>query len=123
MDWAGVLTTNMVEVIDSFEIREGLERGLFLSRWATREGQGLYRQLAWPAAPPASMLIARSRLRTGIVGVCCLVYGGVQVMHGEIGIGGPGQVDRVTAQELVVSAGTGAGLARTDRRPEGDDDD
>jgi putative hydrolase of the HAD superfamily len=45
MDWAGVLTTNMVEVIDSFETREGLKRGLFLSRWATREGQGLYRQL------------------------------------------------------------------------------
>jgi hypothetical protein len=32
MDWAGVLTTNMVEVIDSFETREGLKRGLFLSR-------------------------------------------------------------------------------------------
>ncbi len=45
MDWAGVLTTNMVEVIDSFEAREGLKRGLFLSRWATREGQELYRQL------------------------------------------------------------------------------
>lgn len=45
MDWAGVLTTNMVEVIDSFETREGLKRGLFLSWWATREGQELYRQL------------------------------------------------------------------------------
>ena len=45
MDWAGVLTTNMVEVIGSFETREGLKRGLFLSWWATREGQGLYRQL------------------------------------------------------------------------------
>src|SRR6266581_3024529 len=45
MDWAGVLTTNMVEVIGSFETREGLKCGLFLSRWATREGQELYRQL------------------------------------------------------------------------------
>ena len=35
----------MVEVIDSFEAREGLKRGLFLSRWATRDGQELYRQL------------------------------------------------------------------------------
>jgi hypothetical protein len=35
MDWAGVLTTNMVEVIASFEMREGLKHGLFLFRWAT----------------------------------------------------------------------------------------
>jgi putative hydrolase of the HAD superfamily len=31
-------------------------------------------------------------------------HGGVQIMHGEIGIGRAGQVDRVTARELVVSA-------------------
>jgi putative hydrolase of the HAD superfamily len=45
MDWAGVLTTNMVEVINAFETREGLKHGLFLSRWATRDGQSLYRRL------------------------------------------------------------------------------
>jgi putative hydrolase of the HAD superfamily len=38
MDWAGVLTTNMVEVIASFEMREGLKHGLFLSRWASLGG-------------------------------------------------------------------------------------
>ena len=46
-------------------------------------------------------------------GVCRLVYGGVQVMHGEIGVGRAGQVDRVTARELVVSA-----VVRADRRVE-----
>jgi putative hydrolase of the HAD superfamily len=45
LDWAGLLTTNMVELIDSFEAREGLDRGLFLSKWATRAGQELYRHL------------------------------------------------------------------------------
>jgi putative hydrolase of the HAD superfamily len=212
MDWAGVLTTNMVEVIDSFETREGLKRGLFLSRWATREGQELYRQLelglisqeAWnegfgePLGIPAGNLMgrllgdlepaydvlrvvrfartagvrtavlsnslgrephdpyARYRLpaffdvivlsaevglrkpdeaifqltveRLGVPAASCMFaddteanlvpamemgmtvihaldeHGGVQIMHGEIGIGRAGQVDRVTARELVVSA-------------------
>jgi putative hydrolase of the HAD superfamily len=45
LDWAGVLTTNMVEVIESFEAREGLSRGLFLSRWADSRGRDLYRRL------------------------------------------------------------------------------
>lgn len=45
LDWAGVLTTNMVEVIESFEAREGLPKGLFLSRWAGPRGQDLYRRL------------------------------------------------------------------------------
>jgi putative hydrolase of the HAD superfamily len=45
LDWAGVLTTNMVEVFESFEAREGLSRGLFLSKWAGPRGQDLYRRL------------------------------------------------------------------------------
>jgi putative hydrolase of the HAD superfamily len=45
LDWAGVLTTNMVEVFASFEAREGLPRGLFLSKWADPGGQDLYRRL------------------------------------------------------------------------------
>ena len=45
LDWAGVLTTNMVEVFASFEAREGLPKGLFLSKWADPRGQNLYRRL------------------------------------------------------------------------------
>jgi putative hydrolase of the HAD superfamily len=45
LDWAGVLTSNMVEVIESFEAREGLPKGLFLSRWADSRGRDLYRRL------------------------------------------------------------------------------
>lgn len=45
LDWAGVLTTNMVEVIESFEGREGLPEGLFLSKWADPRGRDLYRRL------------------------------------------------------------------------------
>jgi putative hydrolase of the HAD superfamily len=45
LDWAGVLTTNMVEVTGSFEAREGLPEGLFLSMWADSRGQDLYRRL------------------------------------------------------------------------------
>jgi putative hydrolase of the HAD superfamily len=45
LDWAGVLTTNMVEVIESFEARESLAAGLFLSGWADPRGQELYRRL------------------------------------------------------------------------------
>jgi putative hydrolase of the HAD superfamily len=45
LDWAGVLTTNMVEVIGSFEAREGLPGGLFLSGWADPRGRDLYRRL------------------------------------------------------------------------------
>ncbi len=45
LDWAGVLTTNMVEVIESFEAREMLPEGLFLRRWADPRGQELYRLL------------------------------------------------------------------------------
>ena len=45
LDWAGVLTTNMVEVIESFEARESLPKGLYLSKWADPRGQDLYRRL------------------------------------------------------------------------------
>lgn len=44
-DFAGVLTSNMVEVIEQFEIREELPRGLYLRTWATSQGQDLYRRL------------------------------------------------------------------------------
>jgi putative hydrolase of the HAD superfamily len=45
MDFAGVLTANMVEVIGSFEAREGLPPGSFLRVWADSRGQELYRRL------------------------------------------------------------------------------
>jgi putative hydrolase of the HAD superfamily len=45
LDFAGVLTTNMVEVIDLFEAREHVRPGAFLSAWASGEGQELYRRL------------------------------------------------------------------------------
>lgn len=45
LDFAGVLTSNMVEVIEQFEIREGVPRGLYLRMWATPQGQDLYRRL------------------------------------------------------------------------------
>ena len=45
LDWAGVLTTNMVEVIESFEAREDLPKGLFLRGWADPRGADLYRRL------------------------------------------------------------------------------
>lgn len=45
LDWAGVLTNNMVEVYASFEAREGLPRGMFLTKWADSRGQDLYRRL------------------------------------------------------------------------------
>src|SRR5260370_17662454 len=45
LDFAGVLTSNMVEVIELFEAREHLRPGSFLKSWATPEGQELYRRL------------------------------------------------------------------------------
>lgn len=45
LDFAGVLTSNMVEVIEHFERREGLTRGKFLRAWADPQGQELYRRL------------------------------------------------------------------------------
>ncbi|MET9177284.1 HAD-IA family hydrolase [Kitasatospora aureofaciens] len=45
LDFFGVLTFNMVEVISSFEDREGLARGTFLRAWADPRGQDLFRQL------------------------------------------------------------------------------
>ncbi|MFD8749441.1 HAD family hydrolase [Kitasatospora sp. NPDC059577] len=45
LDFFGVVTFNMVEVISSFEDREGLARGTFLRAWADPRGQGLFRQL------------------------------------------------------------------------------
>lgn len=45
LDFAGVLTTNMVEVISEFERREGLRAGAFLRMWADPRGQELYRRL------------------------------------------------------------------------------
>jgi putative hydrolase of the HAD superfamily len=45
LDFAGVLTSNMVETITYFEEREGLKRGTFLRAWADPRGQELYRRL------------------------------------------------------------------------------
>ncbi len=45
LDFAGVLTSNMVEVIELFEAREHLRPGSFLKSWVSAEGQELYRQL------------------------------------------------------------------------------
>jgi putative hydrolase of the HAD superfamily len=45
LDFAGVLTSNMVEVITDFERRERLGAGVFLRAWADPAGQDLYRRL------------------------------------------------------------------------------
>lgn len=45
LDFAGVMTTNMVEVIELFEAREHIRPESFLRAWASEEGQDLYRQL------------------------------------------------------------------------------
>jgi putative hydrolase of the HAD superfamily len=45
LDFAGVLTTNMVEVIDLFEARERVLPGRFLRAWADPRGRELYRRL------------------------------------------------------------------------------
>jgi putative hydrolase of the HAD superfamily len=45
LDFAGVLTSNMVEVIGLFEQRERLAAGTFLKAWADPRGQDLYRRL------------------------------------------------------------------------------
>ena len=45
VDYIGVLTSNLVEVIDLFEIREQLRPGTFLQVWADPRGQELYRRL------------------------------------------------------------------------------
>jgi putative hydrolase of the HAD superfamily len=45
LDFAGVLTSNMVEVIGLFEQRERLDAGTFLKGWADSRGQELYRRL------------------------------------------------------------------------------
>jgi putative hydrolase of the HAD superfamily len=45
LDFAGVLTSNMVETIDMFEARERVLPGRFLSAWASAQGQELYRLL------------------------------------------------------------------------------
>jgi putative hydrolase of the HAD superfamily len=45
LDWTGVLTTNMAGVIESFEAREGLAKGLFPSRWADPRGRELCQRL------------------------------------------------------------------------------
>lgn len=45
LDFAGVLTSNMVEVIDLFEVQELLRPGTFLRAWADPRGQALYRTL------------------------------------------------------------------------------
>lgn len=44
-DFFGVLTWNMVEVIQSFEQREKLAGGTFLRAWADPRGQDLFRRL------------------------------------------------------------------------------
>ncbi|MEU1550813.1 HAD-IA family hydrolase [Nocardia sp. NPDC005745] len=45
LDFVGVLTSNMVEVAELFEIRERLRPDTFLRAWADPAGQVLYRQL------------------------------------------------------------------------------
>jgi putative hydrolase of the HAD superfamily len=45
LDFAGVLTSNMVETITYFEQRERLKPGVFLRAWADARGQELYRRL------------------------------------------------------------------------------
>jgi putative hydrolase of the HAD superfamily len=45
LDFAGVLTNNMVEVIELFEAREHVRPGSFLAAWASDDGQALYCQL------------------------------------------------------------------------------
>lgn len=45
LDFAGVLTSNMVEVYGRFEEREKLPSGLVLRGWADPKGQDLYRRL------------------------------------------------------------------------------
>jgi putative hydrolase of the HAD superfamily len=45
MDFAGVLTSNMVEVYDYFELVEGVKQYTVLHGWADRRGQELYRRL------------------------------------------------------------------------------
>ncbi|MGW2546217.1 HAD-IA family hydrolase [Kitasatospora sp. NPDC001574] len=45
LDFFGVLTSNMVEVIEGFEGREKISRGTFLRAWADPRGQELFRQL------------------------------------------------------------------------------
>jgi putative hydrolase of the HAD superfamily len=45
LDFAGVLTSNMVEVYGEFEVRENLPSGLVLRGWADPKGQDLYRRL------------------------------------------------------------------------------
>ncbi|MEV8100188.1 HAD family phosphatase [Kitasatospora sp. NPDC085879] len=45
LDFFGVLTFNMVEVISAFEGREGIASGTFLRAWADPRGQELFRQL------------------------------------------------------------------------------
>lgn len=45
LDYFGVLTSNMVEVIEYFEDRENLARGTFLRAWADPAGQALFAAL------------------------------------------------------------------------------
>ena len=45
MDFAGVLTRNMVEVYDFFELVEGVRQYTVLRGWADPRGQELYRRL------------------------------------------------------------------------------
>ena len=45
LDFFGVLTSNMVEVIGLFEDREKMAAGTFLRGWASCEGAELYRRL------------------------------------------------------------------------------
>lgn len=45
LDFAGVLTSNMVEVYGQFEERENLPSGLVLRGWADPRGQDLYRRV------------------------------------------------------------------------------
>lgn len=45
LDFFGVCTSNMVEAIDLFELRERMRPGWFLRAWASAEGADLYRRL------------------------------------------------------------------------------
>lgn len=45
LDFFGVCTSNMVEAIELFELREWMRPGWFLRAWASPEGADLYRRL------------------------------------------------------------------------------
>lgn len=68
LDFAGVLTTNMVEVIERFEAREKLPRGTFLRAWADPRGQELFRQLELGAISQQAWNVGYAALMSEVLG-------------------------------------------------------